>query len=179
MDNVELFPQKPLHDAHRRHGPRAQNSKAIKTSRARLNVASVNQALIENRGLLREAALSLGVSRHALREYVADHTACSACAKETREAMGDVAERKLFELIEAGEPKAIMYYLSTVHKNRGYGLGKGQSIETNNNVHVGTIQIVAVPSGQFLAAEDKPMGAIEYAEQQSMPSIDHTPDVLK
>jgi hypothetical protein len=77
--------------------------------------------------------------------------------KEARDGLGDLAEKKLYDLIEAGDYRAIVFYLSTMCRDRGYTLPKGAALEsnvTNNNLIVDTVNIVSVPSGRFLTAED-------------------------
>jgi len=124
-----------------------------------LDIDKVNDAVKDARGLVGFAAEVLGVSRGALREFISSHTECAKVLKEAREQMGDVAENKLFEQVDAGELKAITYYLSTVHKDRGYGLGKGQSLYggDTNQVFIESVNIVSVPTGRFLTAPDGPV----------------------
>ena len=78
--------------------------------------------------------------------------------KELREALGDLAERKLYDLIEAGDFRAITYYLSTMGKSRGYTVtfaGTALDASTNNTAMLVEVNIVAVPSGHFLTADGK------------------------
>lgn len=133
------------------HGTPKRRNKA---ARAHLSVDRVTAALTENRGMLQHAAETLRVTRRSLREFVERNDACAAVLFEAREAMGDVAERKLFEKIEAGDVRCIMYYLSTVHRNRGYGMRKDESSPFGANpVFVETVNVVAVPRGQFVPAD--------------------------
>ena len=71
--------------------------------------------------------------------------------------MGDKAERKLFEAIEAGDVRCILFYLSTVHRHRGYAhAAEDQSAADSNGrgpVFVETVNIVGIPSGTFLPKE--------------------------
>lgn len=118
-----------------------------------LTPEKVCEALVLDRGLIADAALRLGVARGVLYKYIADRPLCAATLKDAREAMGDVAERKLFELIEAGDVRCIMYYLSTVHKARGYGVKRDDSL-FENRPQVTAINIVSVPPGQYLSSDE-------------------------
>ncbi len=119
-------------------------------ARQSLTQEAVIEAITNERGMILHAANALGVSRKILREYIADHAACADAHKEAREAMGDTAERKLYDMIDAGDVRCIMYYLSTVHRDRGYGMKGHESLPNNNQTYVSTVNIVAIPSGQFL-----------------------------
>lgn len=135
-----------------------------------LTPEQVNDAIIECRGVLSEAAQKLGVRRLWLRNFIMDRKSCAAIYKEAREELGDVAESRLYDLIDAGHFPAITFYLSTVHKSRGYGLGRNAQLPgiTNNNVtHIDTVNIVAIPTGTYLSADDI---------KQLAPTIDARPN---
>jgi hypothetical protein len=107
------------------------------------------------RGLLTEIAARFGVSRNTIRAYASDRAEVALALKDAREAMGDTAEKKLYELIEAGDVRCITYYLSTVHRNRGYGIRKDEALDIGDkSTHVQTINIVAIPHGQFLPPDE-------------------------
>lgn len=125
-----------------------------------LTVEEVCKAITLERGLLTEVALRLGVSRSIIRNYIGERPLCAQTLKDAREAMGDVAERKLFDLIEAGDVRCIMYYLTTVHKARGYGVKRDDSM-FENHAHVTAINIVSVPNGTYLSSEEIKQLSIE------------------
>lgn len=135
----------------------------------RLTPEAVCEAITLERGLLQDVALRLGVSRSVLRTYIGERPTCSQALKEAREAMGDVAERKLFELIEAGDVRCIMYYLSTVHKARGYGVKRDDSL-FENRPQVTAINIVSVPSGQYLTSDEIKRLSIEHQLLNAIPA---------
>jgi hypothetical protein len=137
--------------------------------RYELTPEEVNDAIIRCKGVLSEAATLLGVRRLWLRNFITDRKSCAAVYKEAREEMGDVAECRLYELIEAGHFPAIVFYLSTVHKNRGYGQGRNAQVPGITNAaitHIDTVNIVAIPSGTYLSADDI---------KQLAPTIEATP----
>jgi hypothetical protein len=138
--------------------PRVKRTREEKLARKyKINPKMVIDALNEHGGLLAQTALHLGVSRGVLHRYVQENAECAKAAKEAREAMGDIAEQKLHELIRAGDPRMLMYYLSTVHRARGYGVRRGEDdlISANSAPQVNTINIIGVPSGTFLPAPQK------------------------
>lgn len=108
--------------------------------------------------IFREHGLISNISKHfkipqtTLGRYLKNEEACGQAVLDAREAMGDAAEKKLFELIKEGDVRCILYYLSTVHRARGYGLRASDDPFSANTqpVYVETVNVVAVPSGQFL-----------------------------
>jgi hypothetical protein len=134
-----------------------------------LDPAKVIEAITHCRGLLAPAAERLGVSRTNLRGYIGNHSSCMKALKESREALGDLAEKKLFELIEQGDFKAIQFYLNTLCRDRGYGWTKDQMPMGDTGVGViTTINILAVPSGRYLTAA-------EVAELEGQPPETYQP----
>jgi hypothetical protein len=133
-------------------------------------IDKVIEVIYAERGILVEIARALGVSRTVIRSFAADRPNVAEALKEAREAMGDVAEKKLYELIEAGDVRCITYYLSTAHRHRGYGIRKDESADmfTDKTSFVQTINVIAVPSGQFLpASEARSMMAASSADYRS------------
>lgn len=118
----------------------------------------VEIAILEERGLLDQVAKRLKVPRSTLADYIERHDHLLQAVGSARDSMGDVAERKLFEKIEEGDLRATLYYLSTVHRHRGYGPNVADAAENNSGkgpVYVETVNIIGVPSGTFLPREPK------------------------
>jgi hypothetical protein len=109
-------------------------------------------AIAEEHGLLSNICKRFKVPPSSLQRYLKLNEACGQAMRDAREAMGDVAEKKLFDLIVEGDVRCILYYLSTVHRHRGYGLRSGDDPfnEQSRPVFVETVNVVAVPSGTFL-----------------------------
>lgn len=80
----------------------------------------IEDALRGNRGLLSDAAKSLGASRHTIARYVAENPSLQEAIHEAREATIDFAENALHAAIERKELGAIIFYLKTQAKSRGY-----------------------------------------------------------
>jgi hypothetical protein len=75
--------------------------------------------------------------------------------KECRESLVDTAEKKLYEMVEDGDYKAVVYVLSTLGRDRGWGLPAGSVLDqsTNNTLIVQEINIMPVPAGQYITEQ--------------------------
>lgn len=56
--------------------------------------------------------------------------------QDIRETKIDIAEDKLWEHIEMGNPHAIMFYLKTIGKGRGYTTSTDVNINSNNEIKI-------------------------------------------
>jgi hypothetical protein len=83
-------------------------------------VQQVTLAIRRNKGLLTYAAEQLGCAEETIYNYMRRYPSVTAAVKRERERTKDIAELKLFEAIQAGEPWAIQFYLKTQGKTRGY-----------------------------------------------------------
>lgn len=113
-------------------------------------------------GLMTNVAKALKVPYTTMLRYAKQRPEVQDAVTTAREAMGDVAEKKLFELIRAGDVRCLLYYLSTVHRGRGYGLRPGEGPfdpdgAGKRSMHVDTINIISVPSGKFLSEPKQPV----------------------
>lgn len=115
--------------------------------------------------MLALVAERLGTSRTIIRHYIQGRVACSKALKEEREALGDVAERRLYDLIDAGDFRAIAFYLTTMCRDRGYVLPKHNALEETNTVVqvIGSVQVIAVPPGQQVSMD----AAVELFDDRS------------
>jgi hypothetical protein len=126
--------------------------------RHRINPAMVTQMILKERGLLTQICRSLKIPRTTLKHYIEKHDECAEALVQAREAMGDKAEKKLFQLIDQGDVRCLLYYLSTVHAARGYGINRAAAAAAGNDidgrpVYVETVNIIGIPSGTFLPKE--------------------------
>jgi hypothetical protein len=122
----------------------------------RLSPQRVNAAISKERGLITQVCRTLKVPRTTLQRYIEKHESCIEALLHARDAMGDKAENKLFEKIEQGDVRCILYYLSTVQRHRGYGLNGADvpgDIGETGPVYVEQVNIIGVPSGTFLPKE--------------------------
>lgn len=90
------------------------------TSKPRYTPQEVADALIEGGGFITRAARSLGCTSNTVRNYINRHAKCREAVQEARERMLDTAEGKLFQQILDGNMTAIIFYLKTQGKGRGY-----------------------------------------------------------
>jgi hypothetical protein len=129
--------------------------------------------LNEHRGLLALSAQALRVSSSLLRKYVLTHPSVLYVYTECNEKLGDVAEQKLYELVEAGDLRAITYLLSTKHKHRGYTRApQDADAPPPPLVHVDQINITAIPSGTHFDAQQLTLEATAEPDDgvRSLPS---------
>jgi len=91
-----------------------------------------------------------------LEDYVRARPRVEAALKECREALLDKAEAKLSQMIEGGDFRAVAFVLTMLGKGRGYAMPKGTALEnnTNNTLVIEAVNVVTVPSGKFVSAED-------------------------
>lgn len=94
------------------------------------------EAIREANGLVTVAARRLGVSRQAIYSMRDKHKSVAQALDDARERTTDLAEGKLIQQINDGNTTAIIFYLKTQGKHRGYI--ERQEIE---NTHKGEIVI--------------------------------------
>jgi len=80
----------------------------------------VIEAIEKSRGLLTHAADVLGCNRVTIYEYAKKYPEVQAAIDSARDRMTDVAEGKLFQKISEGDNTALIFYLKTQGKKRGY-----------------------------------------------------------
>ena len=78
------------------------------------------KALTEAKGLVSVAARMLGCSRQTVYNHINKQVTVKQAMEDARETMTDFAEGKLFEQINTGNITAIIFYLKTQGKSRGY-----------------------------------------------------------
>jgi len=82
--------------------------------------ARIIKALKETSGLLTMAAAKSGIGYRTVCRYVAEYPSVKEAAQDAKEAMLDFAEGKLYSKIKNGDNIAILFYLKTQGKSRGY-----------------------------------------------------------
>jgi transposase len=90
------------------------------TDNEKLTTDQVIAALHETRGMVTVAARRLGVATNTVKRYIRKYKSVQESLEEERERTIDIAELKLFEAIQDGQPWAISMLLKTIGKNRGY-----------------------------------------------------------
>ena len=91
------------------------------TSKKRAATAKrIIAAAEDSNGLLSAIAEAAGVHRSTVWTYARDYPDVAEAVEEAREKLFDVAESKLIERIESGDVTAIIFFLKTRCKHRGY-----------------------------------------------------------
>ena len=98
----------------------ATNGKNGNGKKREETAARIIKALKETQGLLTMAAAKSGIGYRTVCRYVAEYPSVKEAAHDAKEAMLDFAEGKLYQKIKAGDNTAIIFYLKTQGKARGY-----------------------------------------------------------
>ena len=77
-------------------------------------------AIVEARGFISVAADRLGCAPNTVRNYIARYATVKQAAHDTREKTKDFVESKLFKLIQDENVAAVIFFLKTQCKDRGY-----------------------------------------------------------
>ena len=77
-------------------------------------------AIRESNGLLTLAAKKAGIGYTTVWRYTQDYPSVKEAVTEAKEKMLDFTESKLYEKIKEGDNAAIIFYLKTQGKKRGY-----------------------------------------------------------
>lgn len=87
------------------------------------NKKAAIEALERTLGNVAKACAAVGISRGAFYEWVKEDEAFAQALKDIREKTVDIAETALQKLIQEGNPTAIIFFLKTQAKDRGYREG--------------------------------------------------------
>ena len=90
------------------------------TDNRRYTNEQIITALKEARGMVYVAARTLGCSPVTIYKRINRVASVRDAAEYTSGLTTDIAELKLFQAIEKGEPWAVAFYLKTKGKDRGY-----------------------------------------------------------
>jgi hypothetical protein len=85
-----------------------------------INRKRVKEALEKTGGLIAPAAKLLDMTRSGLYKRLSKDEKLQEARKEATEIVADMAEYKLIQGIQAGQPWAVLFYLKTRCKDRGY-----------------------------------------------------------
>jgi alkanesulfonate monooxygenase SsuD/methylene tetrahydromethanopterin reductase-like flavin-dependent oxidoreductase (luciferase family) len=77
-------------------------------------------AITEARGFVTAAADKLGCSRRTVYRYINNYATVAEAVEDAREKRHDFVENKLMSAINDGNVTAIIFYLKTQCKTRGY-----------------------------------------------------------
>lgn len=80
----------------------------------------IAEALTRAKGFVSVAAKNLGCSDATVRNYIERYAMCKQAVLDSREQMIDIAEGRLYQNINEGDNTAIIFFLKTQAKHRGY-----------------------------------------------------------
>ena len=109
------------------------------------------EALTKSLGIVSTACETVGISRTTYYKYYNEDTEFKSQVNDIGDLAIDCAESKLFELIKAGNITAIIFFLKTKGKKRGYV--ERQELDIQEVERPTIIQLVAY--GEDKVEEDK------------------------
>lgn len=77
-------------------------------------------ALTATKGMITLAAQRLQCSPNTVRRYIREYKSVAEAQKDARDKMTDAVELKLYDKIMSGDTTAMIFYLKTQAKDRGY-----------------------------------------------------------
>lgn len=86
----------------------------------RYSADEVITAIEKASGIIKNAAKLLGCSRQTVYNYINNYATVKQAYDDANENMVDYVESKLIEQISVGNTTAIIFYLKTKGKHRGY-----------------------------------------------------------
>ena len=107
----------------------------------RFTEEQVAQAVMEAGGILTTAARRLGCASCTVYEYIERFPALKHVLTEARESSVDLAESKLIEAIKNGNLTAIIFFLKTQGKSRGYTERSEPGLTTDDEPFKFTLKI--------------------------------------
>lgn len=91
------------------------------TTKSDITKGALIQALIASLGVITTACNEVGIARSTFYEWYDSDEDFKKAVDDLRNISLDFATSKLFELIKDKNPQAVMFYLRTVGRHRGFG----------------------------------------------------------
>ena len=117
----------------------------MQVMKQKFSVAEVRAALIAAGGLGVLAARGLGCSIRTLRAYRRRYPSLQKVVDDCVEANLDLAEQQLIKAIENGSLSAIVFYLKTKGRRRGYAERREAAGKDGETLSLGEVTIFALP----------------------------------
>lgn len=92
----------------------------MSVSRKKVKIADVEPLIAKNRGNIAAVARALGVSRVTVHKRIRESAGLQEALSEARETMLDNAETALYSAALNGNMTALIFFLKTQGKSRGY-----------------------------------------------------------
>ena len=121
------------------------------------------EALILNRGLEAQTAIYLGISRQAVDQRIKRNPELQELLKSLDEETTDKVISKFIEAIDNGESWAILHYLKTKGRSRGYS----ESLDINVRGSIDTTDLTKVFSVEELREMNERIGNADKSEGNS------------
>jgi hypothetical protein len=97
----------------------------------------VKNSIIKSKGFISQVAKNLNCENKTIYNYVNKYPDLQEVINDTREKMIDFAESKLLKKIKQGDTTAIIFFLKTQGKHRGYS----EKIGLDTNINFSNTQI--------------------------------------
>lgn len=107
-----------------------------------LKLEKVQKVLAANHGNISAAARPLGVSRRCLYDWESKHPELKAIRSEASDTLVDLAEEKIQQAVERGEPLAVKLVLTRQGRGRGWGLSLDVGL---HGEPTGVVHILSIP----------------------------------
>ena len=86
----------------------------------KFTASEMAEAIKKGKGILSAAATVLGCTRQTVAAYIERYPTVKAAHDEARESTIDFVESRLLKNIDSGDTTAMIFYLKTQGKKRGY-----------------------------------------------------------
>lgn len=101
--------------------PHTEESKLLMSeAQQKFEPQTIIDALTRNHGYIGRTAKDLNCATRTVNRYINTYPEVKEALADIIETQGDKAEQKLFDLIDSGNPAAVMFYLRTKLRHRGY-----------------------------------------------------------
>lgn len=98
----------------------SKNNIDKKTTKTTLKKEAFIVALEKSLGIVSQAAKQVGIDRTTPYRWAKEDEEFKERVEEIQNVVGDFAETKLYELVNEGNPSAVIFLCKTKFKNRGY-----------------------------------------------------------
>ena len=99
---------------------KSQDKVDKKTTKTTLKKEAFIVALEKALGIVSQAAKQVGIDRTTPNRWMKEDEEFKDRVEEIQNVVGDFAETKLYELVNDGNPSAVIFLCKTKFKNRGY-----------------------------------------------------------
>lgn len=101
--------------------PRDEETKlALSEAKQRFTPAIIIEALVKHNGWISAAAKELDCNVATISRYIRTYPEVQTIQNDLLETRTDKVEKKLQDLIDGGNPQAVIFYLKTQARHRGY-----------------------------------------------------------